>query len=299
MNPPPAHGEWPVTNAEYHADRTHLSSSCIRTFIESVEDFNEKYNLGGLEDDEKRKKDLDIGTALHMLLLEGEKGFKKNQIPWEPGNGNDLKVKAKRKEALAEQRRTGGYILTVPEETLVRQMADAVSKNPFAKALVDLPGLTEMSYTFEFEHLPCKVRFDRLIRVGEGGEGEEWKPNAFLDIKTCRDASPEQFAKDFLNHGYHIQAFFYREGFKAVFGEYPQAIYYIAFNKEAVYKAPIVYTPHDDFLEIARWKVLAACEQIETRRFISDWGSELADGPQVLKPPYWAMKAMEREIEDG
>lgn len=109
---------------------------------------------------------------------------------------------------------------------------NAVLSHPAASAL--LAGAeSEVSLFWHCKHwqIPRKARLDTLAG------------SLILDLKTCRDASPQAFARDAANYGYHMQAANYVEGFRATHGAEPEGYLFIAVESEpphgcAVYSLP-------------------------------------------------------------
>ena len=154
-------------------------------------------------DPERKKKEatksMNIGTALHALILEGEERW-----AVEPDVNKRTKAgKAEYAEFLA-QVPDGVPVLKAEEVEQISRMAANVHDCAEAASLLELPGRkTEHALTWTDENtgVPCKARLDLVA----------WSQSEVIvvDVKTCRDARPTEFAKQIANLDYHLQAAFY------------------------------------------------------------------------------------------
>lgn len=145
---------------------------------------------------QKESDALDFGKAFHALALEGREDFvarpatyshpKEGEKPW---NGNATVCK----EWLAAH--DGALIVTPDDRQALYAMLLAVERH----LDTTIEGRAELSVFAERDGLPTKCRIDWLA----AGEDQP-----AYDLKTCRNAHPEQFMRDALRMGYHIQAAF-------------------------------------------------------------------------------------------
>ncbi len=142
---------------------------------------------------QKESAALDFGRAFHSLALEDKIEFairpdvyptKEGDKPW---NGNATFCK----DWLAAQ--DGALVINRTNYETLSDMRGAVK--PYLSFQHGCQ--CEISVFSEREGLPVKVRVDCL----PGGEDQP-----VVDLKTCRSAHPEQFMRDALRMGYHIQA---------------------------------------------------------------------------------------------
>lgn len=145
---------------------------------------------------QKESDALDFGKAFHSLALEGREDFvcrpttyvhpKDGEKPW---NANATVCK----EWSASQ---GDALVFCAEDCkALRSMAEKVE--PYLT--FSQGGQSELSVFAEREGLAIKCRVDFL----PAGEDQP-----VIDLKTCRNANPEQFMRDALRMGYHLQAAF-------------------------------------------------------------------------------------------
>ena len=84
------------TNAQYHSDTEWASSSMLKALLESPRKYEGRYNAKPGDDNYFHPMEadhFDVGTAVHMLLLEGKDEFYK-QFAVSPAGNNDRRLKA-------------------------------------------------------------------------------------------------------------------------------------------------------------------------------------------------------------
>lgn len=179
--------DWRPTAEEYHADRTHWSSSMFSTFLDSPADAKARY-VDGIPGPEPTAS-MRMGTALNDLLL-FHGGI------WTYGSS------------------TSG--LSRGETLAVRAMLIAIMepKTPAARfareLLVELPGDPEVAHRWVGpEGLPLKSMRDRVLT----GSGAPF----LVELKTTRDPQREGFRRSFSTFGYHRQMAHNREATAAQF----------------------------------------------------------------------------------
>lgn len=200
-----------MSNEEYHLDPS-LSASGAKTIaMKSLAHY--KYSKM------KRSPALDLGTAVHTLTLEPHQ---KNTV-WcgpETRRGNAWKEQEEAAKA------AGAVLLTEADYQVAIDMANAVRSNAAAMELLS-GDLTVEASVFSTDHahgvdLRCRP--------------DGWRKDiaAVIDLKTTIDPSPQGFAKQAANFGYHIQDQFYRHAMMLDGHEVDRFIF-IAVGKEAPY----------------------------------------------------------------
>jgi exodeoxyribonuclease VIII len=112
------------------------------------------------------------------------------------------------------------------------------------------------------------------------------------DLKSCLDASPEEFAKTIFNMDYHIQAAMYVDGLKANNID-AKVFVFVAVEKEPPF-AVGVYVLDNDYIEIGRQQykkalqILAQC--IKDNKYPA-YSEDIVE----LKPPRWAFTKRDNE----
>lgn len=194
----------------------------------------------------EQKRAFDIGTALHLLVLEPElfegavsviEGKKKNGKPSDGYASQD--AKDQRDAAYG-----GGKTPLLPEEIAkLRAMRDAIFRHPVAK-LAFVGGVAERSYFWKDEEtgIWCKARPDYApahLRY-------------FTDVKTSTSANPRAFERRVWDLGYHMQAAWYLDARHAIDGVRPERFAFIVVSTEP----PHLVTPVWLDAETVAWGAL-------------------------------------------
>ena len=207
----------------------------------------------------------DIGHAAHTLIL---------------GTGAPLAaidVEARRgkawTEAADEARSLGEVPLTRKESEAVHAMRDAVYAHKGARALLELPGQSEVSLTWEDEGVDCRARIDRLA------EG------VILDLKTSADASADAFARSAANYGYDMQHTAYRRAVQAATGDELPFVFIVVEKTAPHFVALYTLPPEASERGERRW--LDALDLFKTCTATDTWPA-YGDDVNVLPWPRWA-----------
>lgn len=272
-----------LSNEAYHRGPG-VSSSAIKRVLKSPAHYR-----ASLEAPEPQTAAMRLGTMRHTMLLEPET-FDELYIV----RPADLDGRTKAGKAwLSEARETGREVVSWSEhEGLVRFCA-AVREHPLWSGIVEggRPKHIERSYYWEDEGtgLLCKARTDVLIEFGDH--------NLILDLKSTKDSSPEQFARQAHRLGYHISASHYCRGVRSVtghpcdfilvaaeYGEASEVNFYLLCTSNAV-------TGQQRLGDQECRKALALIAKCGER---DEWPTATRDEVVPLELPRWA----EREIED-
>lgn len=147
---------------------------------------------------------MEIGSALHCLVLEGEDEFSKRYVL----KPEDIALNTKEgKEWKAAQ--TGKTILTNSEREKawdsVHGMADSLMKlDWFDQSQPDYRKFNELSIYWEADDIPCKGRLDRLVDMGDY--------LLVLDLKTTDSVEHGTFLKKMIGGmNYLFQSAWYAE----------------------------------------------------------------------------------------
>lgn len=182
-----------ITNADYHADPA-LGSTSLKTLATKTP---AHYQWDKAHP--KTSDAFDLGTVAHSLILEGdESGVRVIEV--EDKRGAKWTVPAD------EARAAGQIPLTSKEWAQVKGMRDAVMAHPAAGKLFT-GHKAEQSIFWEEDGLMLKCRPDAAHR------------GLLVDLKTTRDANPNEFGKTAHEYGYHQSAAHYIDGVKAATGE--------------------------------------------------------------------------------
>jgi hypothetical protein len=141
---------------------------------------------------------LDIGTAAHLAVLETHRFAERCSLI----AADNYRTKAA--QELRDACWAEGKTPLLPQDyELVNKLREALQASAAAELLF-APGDSEVSYTWDFDGVPCKARADRLVS------------KAIVDLKTAVSASPEGFARAMLREGHHLRAAFYLDGWNEI-----------------------------------------------------------------------------------
>jgi hypothetical protein len=132
----------------------------------------------------------------------------------------------------------------------------------------------EVTMVWEMNGILCKARIDAL------------KDNMIIDLKTCNDASKEQFSRDSYNFGYQTQAAWYTMGYRALTGENPSGFVFMAVEKTPPHG--VAFYMFNDTTEFEQ-----GCEEllaIYKRCLETEVWPCYSDEIQVLELPRWSKK---------
>lgn len=222
-----------------------------------------------------------IGTITHVAVFEPHRletschvkpeNYQNDKGDWRKWNGNATVCK----DWIAA--RQDKPIIPQKKFTDVLGIRDAVARHP-AAALALKTGKAEQSLFCEDPEtgLQLKCRADWM------------SGNAFVDLKTCLDASREGFARTVAQRGYDLQAALTMD-IAAILGLGKEHFLFIAVEKEPPY-AVAVYELDAESIEIGRqkyrrllWKYVACVSE--------DRWPAYSQNIERLSLPAWAKKA--------
>lgn len=161
-----------------------------------------------------------FGTAAHCAVLTPEL-FKEQYAVIDC----DLRTKEGKaaKQAAPE---AGKVLLSKDDFDRINGICEAVRSNRYMMRLLDGPHETPYFWTDDITGEQCKCRLDAETDIG----GQHY----IVDFKTCADASTDQFMRDALRMGYHVQAAMYTEGKRLATGV-ESVFVFVAVEKEHPY----------------------------------------------------------------
>lgn len=210
-----------LSNAQYHAEKLHLSSSNLKLLLNSPAQFYKEKILG--QKYTKSTTAMDLGTYVHSLILEPEtvasefaifKGWKKQ--------GSDYTA--------FKQANEGKLILSEPQAFNGQRLAKSVEACPPALELLK-GGAPELSLATKMFDVPVKMRADYI------------NPDKayIVDVKTTRwPSGVDRFRQTVRGLGYELSAALYCDIAYRVYGKVFD-FYWLVISKEdvetQVYKA--------------------------------------------------------------
>lgn len=179
------------SNADYHANRSHLSSSNLKKLLQNPELFYQEWVLGNKEP-EVEKAHFVEGTLVHTLILEPEKvaqyaifnGLRKAGTAWEQ----------------FKQENPNKICISVAQMLRAEKLYKACQALPVATSMLT-NGLPEHTMLGEIMGVPVKVRADYIL-----------PGKAVVDLKTTAlPSGAEYFSEIVPEYGYDLSAALYME----------------------------------------------------------------------------------------
>lgn len=196
--------------SEYHDARSqYLTSHGLMDYIKSPRMHNLK-QAGMMP--EQTSKSFTIGSALHMLVLEGTGEFERNYYSPMPGTepinektGKPYGVATKAYTEWLESEALGREVLTPSDYSMIVGMAASVENHEHARALLS-DGEPEGVLRCAINGINSQVRID-WFNPGAG----------IIDLKTITDL--DDFGDHFERYNYGLQAAFYQIVAEEVLGQ--------------------------------------------------------------------------------
>lgn len=218
------------------------------------------------------------GTLAHCLILEP------GEFPFRYAVGPDVATRASRewKEFAAAH---ADKICIKPA-----QMAAAQAQAASVRALPEVARLLAAGepevcafWRDEATGVSCQCRPDWAHPVGS-----ETAPGAILvDVKTCSDASPAEFARQVARKRYHWQAAFYSDGYAVAAGVPVVGFVFVAVEDEWPFAACAVMLD-DASLETARREIAPMVERFAACQREGLWPGYPTGIAQIELPAWYA-----------
>lgn len=226
-----------LSNAQYHAGPG-ISKSGLDYISQDPAMY--QWRLNAPVDDDKTMT-LDIGTAIHTLLLEPH--LYDGQFVVAP----DVDRRTKEGKAVyAEfvQKTEGKIILTYEEDRKLRIMRESVLAHPAARWLLEAPGQAESSIFWEDEETGelCRVRPDRML-----------DEPILIDVKTCSEL--KRFRWSVNEYRYHVQDAMYCDGYKQHYGITPDFVFIVVATSIDCGRYPVGVYELDEFKKDEGWNL--------------------------------------------
>lgn len=160
--------------------------------------------------DEEKTAALDLGTALHCLLLEPDDFSQRFQIGPEV-NRRTTAGKQEEKEFMERCENEGITPITHDDNRKLTLMRDSAMAHPIARWMLEAQGKAEASIYWNDRDTDVlsRCRPDKIIT----------EFNWCVDVKSTADIM--KFQKDFYSYRYHVQDAFYCDGYESHFHEIP------------------------------------------------------------------------------
>lgn len=270
------YGKVDLTNEEYHSSPG-VSKSHLDVIAEkSPLHYWHKY-LDPAREPEEPSDALRLGTAIHSAILEPDL-FTSDYVVSPAFNMRTKDGKQMFADFVADN--PGREILTPDDMKVCLAVRDRVHTNPLISGLLT-GGKSEQSFyaTDRETGELIKCRFDYLH--DDGGMA--------IDVKSSRDASPRQFAKDAANLRYDIAAPWYLDVMKTLYGEAPRNWVWLVFEKTPPFAAALYFAQPQD-IDAARVVARRDFMRIVNCRQANYW-PDYSEFIEPLQMPAWAKRA--------
>ncbi|QHC08928.1 exodeoxyribonuclease VIII [Aeromonas veronii] len=261
-----------LSNEEYHSGPG-ISKSQLDDIAESPATYIWRKSAPV---DEEKLKALDMGTALHCLLLEPEE-FKDRFIIAPKFNRQTKLGKAEEAEFLANCAELGKTILSFEDDRKLQLMRESVFAHPDARWLLEQDGLCEGSLYWtdrETEEL-CRCRPDKKL-------------NNFpilADVKKVDDMG--RFERHVEEFRYHVQDAMYSDGFREIYDEIPEFIFIAVSSSIECGRYPVRVRPlEQEWKEAGKDLYRRDLNKFHKCRVNNDWHDLIP-----LTRPAWARRA--------
>lgn len=229
---------------------------------------------------------MEIGTAAHCLVLDGQSAFdasyikKPSTIKLTTKEGKEWKEKAGRKKILT----TGGM---TDAWNSVQGMAESLRQLEWYSG-TDAEYIKRNEVSIYWDHLGvrCKGRLDSVL-AEEG---------IILDLKTTDSVDPELFAKKVVGLGYDFQAGAYTAGAELAFGK-PFRFIFACVERRAPYTVDL-FEVDPEMLEEGKRKFNRAVELYKECKSANSWPNKPAIIRSLSYPSWYKPIETPDPIED-
>lgn len=280
-------GEQSISNADYHADTSHISASGLKLLARSPAHYWAKY-LDPERQPDAPKRNMIRGSMIHGMLFEPQLWEQQYvQLP----EGLDRRTK-EGKALWLEILATGKEPITAQEWKDGLGIITNMLRHPRSMELFQLPGVAEQTLTWVDADtgVRCKARPDFMVPPGLS---DKYPNGVIVDLKSTQDARAEQFQRTAWNLGYHIQAAHYCNGFKASYGTFP-AFFFAAGEPKAPY--PVQYFKAGEAFMGAGLGDVSDLLEIYASCLATDSWPGYPDEDGELEPPAWAVESEVLEV---
>lgn len=202
---------------------------------------------------------MEIGTAAHCLILDGQEAFdaqyckKPDDIKLTTKEGKEWKASIGRKKILG----TGGKD---DPWNAVQGMAESLRKIEwYAGTDEEYIKRNEVSIYFDWLGVRCKARLDSIL-IDEG---------IVLDLKTTDTVNPDLFTKKVVGLGYDFQAAYYAKAAEEAYGK-PFRFIFAAVERRAPYSVDL-FEASDEMMEEGTRKCEAALRRLKRCQQSEEW----------------------------
>jgi hypothetical protein len=265
---------------EYLAIEAVSSGGCA-DFVKSPATYHAKHVARTLT--EPQSEGMLLGSAIHCAVLEADVFRDRYAI----GPCNDKRTTTWKRWA-----ETQGDHLTLLSASQ-GETIDACTKalrlhDQAAELLWGWPGVAEMSglWTDDETGLPCKLRFDRVLR----------ERLTVVELKSSRSADPDTVVRTAVSLGYHRRAAWYVNGHHQIYGTMPNAMLFVTVATEippSILEDRVnVWMLDPNLEELGNRDIRSALDGIAAARASGIWRAEWSRDVNTIECPRWMASAI-------
>ena len=217
-----------LSSEKYHDEKESISRSALMDFKKNPRKYWAKH-LSAERPLEETKPSWGFGTAFHTLILEKHLFYinyicEMKKMPLLKDVGREEYELAKERREIFAIENIDKIVLSIKDWIILHAMEGSLLSNTKAQELIQ-DAIYESSYFWKDEHsgLMLKSRPDIL------------HSNIYVDLKTIDDASPQNYQREMVKYGYHLQAAMVKDGVLATTGEKLSACINICVEKTYPY----------------------------------------------------------------
>lgn len=219
---------------------------------------------------------VDRGTDLHCALLEPDE-FKAKYVRMPEYDLRSSAGRANAESFTESMARSGRIIQTAKEYDLVLAMRDSIMAHPTARAYLESQCRNEHSVFWNSDGLKLKCRPDCLP------DAELFGP-LIVDVKKV--SSMEHIVRSIRDFRYYVQAPYYQDGVKEIYGELPRFVFVAVSEKRSIGRHEVrVFELSTDWTDMGRSEYMA---DLDVVREMEEFG--IGNDVEVMQMPKWIMK---------
>lgn len=225
--------------------------------------------------DEEKLKALDMGTALHCLLLEPDE-FGNRFIEAPEFNRRTNQGKEDEKEFLKSCESTGKIVMDYEQHRKLKIMRDSAMAHHAARYFLEADGHSEASIYWNDTDVGelCRIRPDKFLT----------HQPVIIDVKKVADM--ERFPRHIEEFRYHVQHAMYQEGYLRHFGESPVFLFIAVSETIDCGRYPVhVFELDSEDVDVGFNLFKKNLQTFHECRVNDDWG-----GIEPISRPEWARR---------
>lgn len=248
-----------VSNKLYHEDRKYLSSSVLKTVLESLAKYHSEYILGLKQPySQSTQSNFDVGSLIHSLILEPH--LVDSSYNWFMGM---RKAGTEYETFMANRINPNLPSISVSQSLIAQSCFEAYKKLPAAVNLIK-NGFAEQTICGTLHGVPIKTRFD-WINVEAGYIADVKSTSYGSDVETFK-ATCDSFK-------YQLSAALYTAMAEQHYGKKFDFYYIVVSKKE---KTCDVYKTSPTTMKKGKAKVKEACEKYLKAKETNIWTDALS-----------------------